>query len=194
VNALLWALSAHAAEVDADAVWRQLAAAPHLRADFTQVQVRRLLKAPLVSTGTLAFERPDRLRWEVAGAAASVFVVRGDTVAARMPGVPQVTRVDLAQQPQLAGLVSGLTVWLAADAEALGRSYEVRFESDRVVALTPKDPALLRAVSKLTLQVAPSRDHVSSVELLEPDGDRTTITLSNVDLVSPLPATLFALD
>jgi outer membrane lipoprotein-sorting protein len=194
VNTLLLALSAHAAEVDADAVWRHLAEAPHLRADFTQVQERKLLKTPLVSTGTLAFERPDRLRWEVNGAAASVFVVRGESVAARMPGVQQVTRVDLAQQPQLAGLVSGLTVWLAADSEALARSYTVQLESDRLVTLTPKDPMLLRAVSKLTLHIAPSRDHVSSVELLEPDGDRTTITLSNVDLVSPIPATLFAID
>ena len=84
----LWAWSAHA-EPDlaaAEAMWRRLAEVPHLRAEFTQVQQRKLLKAPLTSTGILAFERPDKLRWEVTGAASSVFVVSGTEVSARMPG------------------------------------------------------------------------------------------------------------
>lgn len=178
----------------ADALWAGLASVQHLRAEFTQVQERRLLRAPLASTGTLAFERPDKLRWEVRGAAASVFVVSGTEVSARMPGVDRVVHFDLATQPQVAGLVSGLTVWLAADAAALRERYDVTLPEQRVAVLRPKDSMLQQALSTLTVHVDPTGAYVSRVELLEPDGDRTTITLTSVDLESALAATTFLLD
>ncbi|MCA9493235.1 MAG: outer membrane lipoprotein carrier protein LolA [Alphaproteobacteria bacterium] len=190
------ALAAHA-EPDlqaAEALWSGLASVQHLRAEFTQVQRRKLLKAPLTSTGVLAFERPDKLRWEVTGGASSVFVVSGTEVSAKMPGVDQVARIDLATQPQLAGLVSGLTVWLAADAEALQSQYEIELPEDHVAVLRPKDPVLQKALSTLTVHVDPSGRYLSSVELLEPDGDAMTITLTSVDLESTLPATTFTID
>ncbi len=171
-----------------------MASAQHLRADFIQVQERRLLRAPLTSTGTLAFERPDKLRWEVSGAAASVFVVSGTEVSARMPGVDRVVHLDLATQPQLAGLVTGLTVWLAADAAVLRERYDVTLPEERVAVLSPRDPILRQALSTLTVRVDPTGAYVSQVELMEPDGDRTTITLTSVDLESALPAATFLLD
>jgi outer membrane lipoprotein-sorting protein len=48
---------------EAVSAWAELDRVSRLRARFEQVQHRSVLSRPLVSTGTLSFERPNRVRW-----------------------------------------------------------------------------------------------------------------------------------
>lgn len=191
---ILFFASAMAWADEPEDAWARLAEVPQLQATFTEVQTRKLLKQPLVSTGTLAFARPDKLRWEVTGAGASVFVIDGAEIAVKMPGVPTTEHLDLTAQPQLAGLVAGLTVWLAGDFAAVQASYDVTWTAPATATLVPKDPRVARMVARLTLRLSADGRYIEAVDLAEPDGDTMAITLSDVDTATPVPPERFHLE
>lgn len=177
------------------AAFARLAEPRTLSADFVQVQHRAVLSRPFESTGHLVFERPDRLRWEIAAPVASVFVMRGAEMGSALPALGVSERLSLAGRPDLLGLVQGLTVWLRADAEQVARDYEVVVEVEEplTVALTPRDPAIRRWVETIRLVVAVEGTHVGRVELIEPDGDRVGMTFTGVVLDADPPPGAFEL-
>lgn len=180
---------------DIEAVWADLSAVQSLRAEFTQTQHRKLLSVPLVSSGTLAFERPDRLRFEVSEPSPSTFRMDGSTVELAYPDLDVVESVDLAGSPEARRLVEGLLVWLAADREAVEADYDWSWDPEAAtIALTPKRPALQALLSRIELTVTGEPAHVERVLLVEPDDDRVEIAISAVELDPELPASLFGGD
>ncbi len=193
-SVLVLALAGAARGEEPAEAWAKLASVQHLQARFTEVQHRKLLKAPLTSTGTLAFSRPGQLRWEVEGAGASTFVLDGEQISVKMPGIPATQHLDLASQPQLAGLVAGLTVWLAGDIAAVEERYALAWTLPRTATLTPKDPGVGKMVSSITLELAADASYIERVRMVEPDGDTMEITLSAVDTTTPIPASRYRLE
>ena len=177
------------------AAFGRLAAPRTVQADFVQVQHRAVLTRPFQSTGHLVFERPDKLRWEVAAPVASVFVMQGAQMGSAWPSLGVSERLSLAGRPELMGLVHGLTVWLQADAVQVAEDYEVVIEEEAplALALTPRDATVRKWVDRIRLVVADDGTWVRQVELIEPDGDRVAMTFAAVVLDGAPPAGAFDL-
>lgn len=180
---------------DAVAVWRELDQVRQLRASFEQTQYRSVLSRPLVSKGTLAFARPNRVRWEVSGPVRSVFVLDGAKVSSALPDLGHTETIDLSSSPEAARLVEGLMVWLGGDLEQVSRDYALAWRSGppHVAELTPKNPMLAKMLARITLTIEGAPPQVTRVVLLEPSGDRVEIALSAFELDAPLPDGTFSL-
>ncbi len=165
-----------------DALMRRLAAVPARRATFTEEKTIAALNAPLRSTGTLAYVRPDRLEkvtqspspetLEVAGAQLSITGADGRTHA-----------LDLDRQPELRALVDTVRATLAGDLPALRRSYSVGLEGTEAawrLTLVPTDPRLRRFVR--VVRIDGSGDSPRAFDVTEPSGDAQRM------IVTPLPA------
>lgn len=164
--------------------WDALAAVHGLDATFTQTQHRSWLTEPLISTGTLSFQRPATLQWSVLEPTRSTLVWRDGTVS--LSGVGQTAvDIDIDDTPEAARWVQALTVWLSGDVAAIERSFAMTYVPNGVV-LTPRDDAMKAHMATMALTVADSGQWIERVVITERDSDTMTIELSNVT-VRPAP-------
>ncbi len=191
---LLWiaAALAEAPPIEALEAWKELSAPATLQAEFVQVRHSRLLSQPIQSTGSLAFEKPDRMAWSVDSPARSTFVMDGTQVGMAFPDLGVRETLDLASSPEVASLVTGMMVWLGSDLERVQQDYELTWETDHAV-LIPRSEQLKNIIGSLDLTLAGSPKRIQSVTIVEPDGDRVTITFSKVRADLELPPGTFDL-
>lgn len=175
------------------AVWAELGRVRSLRAEFVQVQHRKILKKPLQSTGTIRFDRPSALVWSVVAPYRSSFSLQGTRAVMDVPDLGTHEEIDLAAVPDANRLATSLMVWLQADAAAVARDFDTTFtDSPPSVRLVPKDATLGKLVASLTLGLAPSPWRVARVLITEPSGDEVelrfhAVQLDGVQVPDPAP-------
>jgi len=165
-----------------------------LRAEFVQRKRLRLFKTDVTTRGRIAYQRPDRLRWETLPPDASVLLVTGQRAEVRLPGErPRV--IDLARNRTMGILVEQLMVWLGArPAGELTRHYEVQLQTrpDRgaQLQLIPRDAALRKRVKALAVTLDGALT-IRSVEVTQPGGDSTLISFDKIERNAKLAPGLF---
>ncbi len=186
-----------AADLPAQAhqTWQAMMAVQRLTARFEQVRHSSLLATPLISTGQLAFQRPDRLRWTVRTPAPSDFVMQGSKVGMLWPDLGLREELDLAATPEAAQIVHAMMTWLGGDLDQLLADYAVEWVggTPAVVRLTPRGGGLSAVLEQVELEVAGSPPVVRRIRMTEPGGDRVEIRFEDLQLDPALPPETFQL-
>ena len=157
---------------------KQLAGGGSSRVRFTETRHSALLKQPLVLTGTLAFERPDRLEKRVSTPFSEVVAIEGSRVSITRPGEAGRTLVVPAGPAR--ALVESLRATLAGDLAALTRHFGVDVggaSDDWTMTLTPRDAALASTIVRVDF--AGNGNRVRRIEVVEAGGDRTVTTIQD---------------
>lgn len=178
-----------AAATDRD-VWTELARVNELQARFTQTQYRAILKQPLVSEGTVRFERgASRLAWDVTSPARSTFTMDGAKAKMDYPDLKMSETIDLSQVPDASRLATSMLVWMRADPAAVERDFDAVY-GDGFATLRPRDEKLRALIAELRIHFEEREGpvRVRGVDLVEPDGDRVEISFRQVVLDGrPIP-------
>jgi len=165
-----------------------------LKARFVQRKRAALFKSEVKTEGAIAFQAPDRLRWESFAPDAATLLVLGARAELRLPG--EAARViDLKAGGALASLVSQLLVWLGArPVGELKQHYQSKLEpapeGESRLLLVPRLEALRKHVRSLVLLFDRTLE-LRRIEVEQAGGDRTTIELSEVRRNQKLPASTF---
>jgi outer membrane lipoprotein carrier protein len=160
------------------------------QADFQEERVIRLMKKPILSSGRIWFQPPNKFRREVKGNAPSVTVSDGRQLWIYYPNFKSAERYPL-------GKGSPLDTTVAAINSALNlQNIENTFQIDAAktdkgyeLALTPRVPSMKRAFQKLDLRIDDNL-RVERTDMLLPNGDRIVTTYSN-QTRAPVPASTF---
>lgn len=203
--AALLSLSARADDplpVGAVAAWEAMSAVRSLEARFEQRRTTTLLTQPLVSTGTLRFQRPDKLAWVVEQPGRSTMVVSGSQVAMSYPDLGVHEQLDLAGDPDAERLVRSMMVWLAGDLEQVSRDYSLAWadapaepvpDALYLATLSPRDPTMAALVARLELSIGGEPLRVLAVTMHESDGDRVDIAMREVRIDPELADDAFSI-
>ncbi len=163
--------------------------------DFTQERFASMLKDPLVSSGRFAYEKPDRLYWEVVKPSASGFVVKGGK-ARRWDGDShdRTEAFDLEKEPVMRAIVEQVFAWVRGDFPWLEKRYKITTKEGMptVLKLLPLLSQEKKYVAYLNITFSKDWAYVSSVEIHEKSGDYTRISFLNTAINEPLPKGLFA--
>ena len=164
-------------------------AAATLSADFQQINDNKLLSKKKKTSGKIFVKRPSKIRWETSAPDASLLVNDGKKIWFYTPPFEegergQVVLKDVSQvQSQLASaLLSG--------AFSVAKNMTIRQESPSLFLLTPK-AGTAGTVSQATLQIDSERKLITQVILLHKGGNRTEISLTQIDLGPTLKEDLF---
>lgn len=148
-----------------------------IRARFRQTKTIALLDGPLESEGRFAFERPDRVRWEMEKPEPLVVEVSGSELRAGPPG--EVARVDAGPAVglfrDLGAIFTGADDW-AGSRFTLGPSAR----GGESFVLTPRDPSLARVIASIEIALDAASGGPQRVTITEAGGDRTAIELLDV--------------
>jgi outer membrane lipoprotein carrier protein len=160
------------------------------QADFQEERVIRLMKKPVLSSGTVWFQPPNKFRREVKGNSPSVSVSDGRDLWIYYPNFKSAERYPLGKGSPLDATVAAINSALNLEnietsfnttATKTGNGYELQ--------LLPHSYAMKRAFQKLDLRIN-EKFRVERTDMLLPNGDRIVTTYSN-QTRAPIPASAF---
>src|ERR1700756_5005427 len=149
------------------------------QADFQEERVIRLMKKPVLSSGTVWFQPPNKFRREVKGNSPSVTVSDGRELWIYYPNFKSAERYPLGKGSPLDATVAAINS--ALNLENIETSFNVtatKTENGYDLQLLPRSAAMKRVFQKLDLRVN-SEFRVARTNMLLPNGDHIVTTYSN---------------
>jgi chaperone LolA len=159
---------------------QQRAQMPAVNASFTEEKNTRLLAKPIVSSGTIAFQAPNKFRRELSGNNPSTTVCDGHELWIYYPNFKEAEKYTLGQKQffdeSLAALTAGLNF---QNVERFFRVDVVREGNGYRVTLTPRTGGLKRILTALTVWLD-DEGMIQKTDAALPKGDRVVTTYRNV--------------
>jgi outer membrane lipoprotein carrier protein len=160
------------------------------RADFQEERVIRLMKRPVVSSGTVWFQPPNKFRREVKGNSPSVTVSDGRDLWIYYPSFNSAEHYSLGKGSPLDATVAAINS--ALNLENVEASFNIaatKTENGYELQLIPRSGAMKRVFQKLDLRIN-AQPRVERTDMLLLNGDRIVTTYSNQTRPS-IPASTF---
>lgn len=158
-----------------------------LAADFTQTVESQTLSAPLESHGTVAFEKPNRMRWDYAAPDAQTIVGDGESLWIYQPDQKQAIKALLGE-----AFRASTPVTFLAGLGRVERDFNASLVKDDkdtwILKLVPKKDA---GIGTLFLTVRKADASVAEAKITDPLGTTTRIRFSNEKRNTPLDPALF---
>jgi outer membrane lipoprotein-sorting protein len=149
------------------------------QADFEERRAIRLMKKPVLSSGTVWFQPPNKFRREVKGNSTSVTVSDGHELWIYYPNFKSAERYPLGKGSPLDATVAAINS--ALNLENIESSFNVtatKNDSAHELALLPRTAAMKRVFQKLDLQIN-DKFRVERTDMLLANGDRIVTTYWN---------------
>jgi outer membrane lipoprotein-sorting protein len=149
------------------------------QADFQEERVIRLMKKPVLSSGTVWFQPPNKFRREVKGNSPSVTVSDGRDLWIYYPNFKSAERYPLGKGSPLDATVTAINS--ALNLENIETSFNIsatKRDNGHELALLPRSAAMKRVFQKLDLRIN-NEFRVERTDMLLPNGDRIVTTYSN---------------
>ena len=160
------------------------------QADFQERRVIRLMKNPVLSSGTVWFQPPNKFRREVKGNSPSITVSDGRELWIYYPNFKSAERYPLGKGSPLDATVAAINS--ALNLENIETSFNIsatKSDTGHELALLPRTAAMKRVFQKLDLRIN-SDFRVERTDMLLPNGDRIVTTYSN-QTRGPIPPSTF---
>jgi outer membrane lipoprotein-sorting protein len=160
------------------------------QADFQEQRMIRLMKKPILSSGKVWFQAPNKFRREVKGNSPSLTVSDGRQLWIYYPGFKSAERYPLGKGSPLDSTVAAINSSLnLEDVENNFQISAAKVENGYELRLMPRAAAMKRVFQKLALQIN-DQLRVERTDMLLPNGDRIVTTYS-AQTHGPVPASMF---
>ncbi|MBK8227972.1 MAG: polysaccharide deacetylase family protein [Flavobacteriales bacterium] len=171
----------------------QAKADANVQAAFTQEKRIQGLAKPLASEGRLAFQAPDKLRWQVNSPAAMTVVVAGKSVRVQEQGKeraasPREKQVFTGVQRLIGALLTG-----SAFAESGMPAEFFRDAGALLVELKPEQAGMKNRIDRIQLRFSTATLALDELSILRPNGDATITRFHDAQRDVPLPTSTFTL-
>jgi hypothetical protein len=154
----------------------ELAQVQTSRARYSEVRRIAALRQPLALSGNLYYSRPARVEKHQILPFREVIRIDQEQLTVERGG--KTRTIALTSAPLIAALVESLRATLAGDGAELERLFAVRVEGARerwALKLTPRDTEVAGIIDRISISGSASR--VSRIEILEPSGDSSVMTI-----------------
>ena len=163
------------------------------QADFQEQRVIRLMKRPILSSGKVWFQPPNKFRREVKGSSPSLTVSDGRQLWIYYPNFKSAERYPLGKGSPLDSTVAAINSSLnLEDVENTFRISATKSDPPQAgyeLTLLPRAPSMKRVFLKLELRIN-DQLRVERTDMLLPNDDRIVTTYSN-QTRGPVPASMF---
>ena len=169
---------------------QERSAAPQVQADFQEEKTMRLMNKPIVSSGKVSFQMPNKFRREVKGSSPSVTVSDGQQLWIYYPNFKSAERYSLGKRSPLDSVIAAINT--ALNLENVEGSFHIaatKIDKGYELDLTPRSPSMKRMFQKLKVQINDDL-LLQRTEMLQPNGDRIVTVYSN-QTRAPIPASTF---
>src|SRR5437879_1548768 len=184
------ARSAPLSEADLKNLLAGIRANRSTQADFQEERVIRLMKKPIVSSGKIWFQPPNKFRREVKGNSPSITVSDGRQLWIYYPNFKSAERYPLGKGSPLDSTVAAINS--ALNLENIENTFQItatKTDKGHELALLPRTASMKRVFQKLDLHINENL-RVDRTDMLLPNGDRIVTMYSN-QTRAPVAASIF---
>jgi outer membrane lipoprotein carrier protein len=160
------------------------------QADFQEQRMIHLMKNPIVSSGRIWFQPPNKFRREVKGSSPSVTVSDGRQLWIYYPNFKSAERYPLGKGSPLDSTVAAINS--ALNLENIENTFQIaatKTDNGYELALLPRTASMKRVFQKLDLHIN-DQLRVDRTDMLLPNGDGIVTSYSN-QTRAPIPASTF---
>ncbi len=187
VFALSWVLCGRTAEPawGLQQLMIELGRVKQATATFVERKYLKVLNAPLESSGKLIYTAPYRLEKYTLDPKPESMVVDQDVLTVEMRGRKRVLQIQ--DYPVLWAFVESIRGTLKGDLSALQQFYQVKLDGSRQewqLQLQPTEKKMAALIK--TILIRGSKDRLNGIEIVEADGDRSVMTVTDDPPVSTL--------
>jgi len=172
------AASADSPAWDVARLMQELGKVKTSKARFVERRYVGILTTPLESSGTLLYVAPDRLEKRTLSPRVESVLLEGDQLTLESEQPKRRRSIRLEDYPAVGVFVESIRSTLAGDLAALKRLFEIALEGEERrwrMVLRPSDRNMQELLSEI--RIGGSRGTIDSIEFLEPNGDRSTMTI-----------------
>ncbi len=158
-------------------LFARFAAVGSSNARFVETREVSLLNAPLESSGTLTYRRPDFLEKRTLQPQAESLRLEADRLSLTQADGASRT-LSVSSMPEIQTYVESIRATLRGDVPTIMRFYEVALEGtaqDWRMQLTPRADEARAAVQRIV--IAGREAVIRRIEILQADGDRSVMTI-----------------
>lgn len=160
------------------------------QADFQEQRIIRLMKKPIVNSGKVWFQPPNKFRREVKGSSPSLTVSDGQQLCIYYPTFKSAERYSLGKRSPLDSVIASINS--ALNLENIENTFHItatRAGNGYELELTPRTASMKRAFQKLNLRIN-DKLQAEGTDMLQPNGDRIVTVYAN-QTRAPIPASTF---
>ena len=163
------------------------------QADFQEQRVIRLMKKPIVNSGKVSFQPPNKFRREAKGSSPSLTVSDGQQLWIYYPNFKSAERYSLGKRSPLDSVIASINS--ALNLENVENTFHITAtragppQAGYELELTPRTASMKRAFQKLNLRIN-DKLQVERTDMLQPNGDRLVTVYSN-QTRAPIPPSTF---
>ncbi len=167
-----------------------------VRATVVQKKRHPLLKAEVISQGTLLFKKPRQVRWEVDTPERTIIVIDGHTLLAYHPDRQEAERRDLSGDVGSRAAVEFLAAGMSLAVAELEKRFQLdvyREDGRLVLRLTPRSRWVAQTLASVAIYQDEREAVPRQIVVAGQKGDRTEITLTQVLINPQFPGDPFTL-
>jgi outer membrane lipoprotein carrier protein len=160
------------------------------QADFQEQRFIRLMKKPIVNSGKVWFQPPNKFRREAKGSSPSLTVSDGQQLWIYYPNFKSAERYSLGKRSPLDSVIASINS--ALNLENIENTFQItatRAGDGYELELTPRTASMKRAFQKLNLRIN-DKLQAERTDMLQPNGDRIVTVYSNQSR-APIPPSTF---
>jgi outer membrane lipoprotein-sorting protein len=166
------------------------AAAPQVQSDFQEEKNVKMLNKPIVSSGKIWFQAPNKFRREAKGSSPSITVSNGQQLWIYYPKFNSAEHYSLGKRSPLDAGIAAITASLNLEnVEATYHITATKETDGHQLQLLPRNPSMKRFLQTFSIKI--NNDlQVVRTEMVQPNGDRIVTTYSN-ETRAPIPGSTF---
>jgi chaperone LolA len=148
-------------------------------AGFQEQRIIRLMQKPIVNSGKVWFQPPNKFRREVKGSSPSVTVSDGQQLWIYYPNFKSAERYSLGKRSPLNSIIASINA--ALNMENIENAFHItatRTGNGYELELTPRTASMKRSFQKLNLRLNDKLE-AERTDMLHPNGDRIVTIYSN---------------
>ena len=160
------------------------------QADFQEQRFLRLMKKPIVSSGRVWFQPPNKFRREVKGNSPSLTVSNGQQLWIYYPNFKSAEHYSIGSRSPLDSIITAINS--ALNLENVENTFDItgaKIDNGYELDLTPRTPSMKRIFQKLHLRID-DKLRAERTEILQLNGDRIVTNYSN-QTRTPVPPSKF---
>ena len=166
-----------------------------LQCDFVQTKQLKMLNDKMVSEGRMYYSQKDKLRWEYVKPYQYIFIMNGDRVLLKNKERSDV--IDVRQNKIFREIARIMMSSVVGDCLSDDRTFKTSISTTGgqwVATLLPQRKDMKQMFQKIILHFDQRQATVSRVELVEKNGDQTTIDLKNIRKNETIAPRTFAVE
>lgn len=174
-----WQAWAQTVPWDLQTLLQQMAEVQSISASFTQTQTSPLLSKPLASSGVLSYKAPAYLCKVTLAPIHETFILDHQQITISGGPHDQTWVFNVADAPQITGLVGGVQAVLSGNASTLKQLYIAKFDGPRSaweLELVPRSESVKKLVQSVTIYG--NGRHMTRMKTVSPDGSITDMQIS----------------